>query len=163
MAEIKQLQLTSIQRFATGQVDKSKLVVSYYERSLTSNYSTLSFPRNLTGIIWPGPKEKSGRVNSQLDFARRYADQLRPADDSNKLILLVGQWLWETWVQGRKTFLDLRCPVDNCELTTDFKRYNSADLLMIGSGSGQELTRLLPKPQHQVNALSLRSQVSVGR
>ena len=116
--------------------------------------------------IWPRTNETNDRIQSQLDYAdvyRKLRDGVEyrrwkaraggPPLSSNstmKYILRVGDFNWEDWLEGQKRFVDDKCPIADCWLTSDEGRSKTADALLISLFKFSMRPRYLPKPAHQI-------------
>jgi len=67
------------------------------------------------------------------------------------VILRVGNFNWEDWVEGDQKFVQNKCPVKECFLTSDTANKNrTADALIISQIDSNSVKHYLPKPGHQI-------------
>ena len=69
----------------------------------------------------------------------------------SKVILRVGDFNWEDWVEGDQKFVQNNCPVRECFLTSDTKNKRlTADALLISKIDSNSVKNYLPKPANQI-------------
>lgn len=57
----------------------------------------------------------------------------------------------EEWIDGQKRFIDYKCPVQECNLTSDYANQRlTADVLFITQVNSKSVQKYLPKPPHQI-------------
>ena len=104
-------------------------------------------------VIWPrsDENETNDRILNQIRFAEEYARLGGNTATSMKIILRVGVFGFQDWIEGQQRFVEDSCPIYNCYLTSDVERYaRTADALLIGQFYNSTLRRYMPKPPHQI-------------
>jgi glycoprotein 3-alpha-L-fucosyltransferase len=104
------------------------------------------------GLIWPSPsgepKGRDDRIANQLLEMEKYAK--RKSKRNLKIILRVGNFNFDGWLDGQEQFVRDRCPIVDCSLTKDVKKAPTADALLISEFSHRSRSTYLPKPRHQI-------------
>ena len=65
-----------------------------------------------------------------------------------QVLLKVGGFDWIGYTSGQRAFI--KCPVNQCLLTNDIMKKESADALLITQMNKASAKRYLPKPEHQI-------------
>lgn len=57
----------------------------------------------------------------------------------------------EEWIDGQQRFIEYKCPVKECILTSDYDNKSlTADALLITEVDSNSIKKYLPKPPHQI-------------
>jgi len=100
-------------------------------------------------MVWPRTVgETDDRIVSQLRFMDYYGSL--PANRTMKRILRVGSFNFEELPEGQKAFVNGKCPIQECSITSSESESHLVDALLISEMSFFNWLHYLPKPPHQL-------------
>ena len=98
--------------------------------------------------VWPKTfNETDDRIESQLRFMEYYGSL--PANRTVKRILRVGTFNFEEVHEGQYHFVESKCPIQECSITSN-ELPHLVDVLLISEMSYVNVLQYLPKPRHQL-------------
>jgi len=99
-------------------------------------------------LVWPKTfNETDDRIESQLRFMEYYGSL--PANRTVKRILRVGTFNFEEVHEGQYHFVESKCPIQECSITSN-ELPHLVDVLLISEMSYVNVLQYLPKPRHQL-------------
>ena len=133
-----------------GSVRSIPVEFLYPDRERATTERRYSVDGNLVGYVWPVPGSLKNRIRNQVNYVDEYASRRGDNLTRKKIILRVGDFNFEDWVEGQELLVQQQCPITDCWFTTDRSVSELADALLISEFDRSRLSLYTPKPAHQI-------------